>query len=198
MDTQIARGARMTAARLPQGNVISVLYEQHARIRGQFDAVSRLHGELRTAAFGVLREMIAAHEAAEEIVLRPVASLLLPAGVSRARQDEEGDLARGLAAMERLDVEDHEFARSLYLLEEAFSMHASREEAEEYPAILGAVSEHEQAEMGRWIVRATRPVPDHPVPLLAESRSGEGRPVGPFTALAGRARNRLTEAKSGY
>lgn len=42
MDT--AHEERMTAARLPGETIVAVLYEQHTRIRDQFDAVAATWG----------------------------------------------------------------------------------------------------------------------------------------------------------
>jgi Hemerythrin HHE cation binding domain len=193
MDT--AREERMASAQLPQANIVSILYEQHAQLRDQFSVVPDLRGEYRRAAFDMLREMLARHEAAEEAVLRPVTEKLLPAGVSRARSDEEQAAARELAELERMDVDSEEFAPRLRLLEERVTMHFSREEAEEFPVVLGELSEQEQQALGRWMLRAIELAPSHPHPALAGSPVGRAV-LGPFAALYDRARDLLRRART--
>jgi len=191
MDT--AHQERMTAARLPGDTIVAVLYEQHARIRDQFDAVAATAGPDRAAAFDALRELIASHQAAEDVVLRTVTDKLLPAGTTRASTDEEEAVARELADLERTDVHSPEFLPRLRLLEEAFALHAAHEESEEFPAVLAELSAREQTELGHWMKRASRIAPTHPHPALA------GRPIteavaAPFAALYDQARDRLAEA----
>lgn len=190
MDT--AHRERMIAAELAADNVIAVLYRQHARIRDLFDAVLDTTGEERRAAFDELRALLAAHEVAEEVVLRPVTEKLVPAAVTRARNDEEREAARELADIEGMDPEDAEFAPRLRLLAESVALHAAREEAEEFPAVLGEVSQEQQAEMGRRLLRAAELAPTHPHPAVAGSPVGQAV-LGPFAALADRARDRLAE-----
>ena len=115
MDT--AHEERMTAARLPGDTIVAVLYAQHARIRDQFDAVTATSGAERAAAFDTLRELIATHQAAEDVVLRTVTDKLLPAGLTRASTDEEESLARELAELERTDVQSAQFLPRLRLLD---------------------------------------------------------------------------------
>ena len=182
-----AHEERMTAARLPGDTIVAVLYEQHARIGDQFDVVTATAGADRAAAFDTLRELIATHHAAEDVVLRTVTGKLLPAGLTRASTDQEESLARELAELERTDVQGAEFLPRLRLLEEAFQLHAAHEESDEFPAVLTELSATEQAELGRWMKRAG----PHPAPA--------GHPVAdavgaPFAALYDRARDRLAEA----
>jgi hypothetical protein len=189
-----ARDERMAAARLPQANVVSILYEQHAQLRDQFGVVPDLHGEYRRAAFDMLREMLARHEAAEEVVLRPVTEKLLPAALTRACNDEEKAAARELAELEKLDVDDPGFAPRLRMLEEQVQMHFVREEAEEFPAVLGELSEREQEELGRWMLRAIELAPSHPHPTLTGSPVGQAV-LGPFASLYDWARDLLHRAR---
>jgi hypothetical protein len=168
---------------VPADNVVGVLYLQHARIRDQFDVVAGSAGPGREAAFDLLRELLAAHEAAENVVLRAFTEKLLPPELVRARGAEEEAAARELAELERLDAQGPEFAARLRLLEEAFALHAVHEETEEFPAVLAELSEREQRDLGRWVLRAGAGGPT-------------GRPApGPYAALYDRARDRLAEVR---
>jgi hypothetical protein len=186
----------MSATHLPPDNIVAVLYRQHARIRDQFDAVSHSTGGKRQSEFDDLRELLATHEAAEDVVLRAVTDKLLPAALTRARTDEEKATARELAELEGLDVDSPEFAPRLRLLEEAFALHAEHEETEEFPAVLSELSEPEQRELGAWMLRAGELAPKHPHPALAGSTVGQAV-LGPFAALYDQARDRLAEARRG-
>lgn len=191
MDT--AHQGRMTAGRLPGDTIVAVLYEQHARIRDQFDAVAAVPPAGRAAAFDTLREQIATHQAAEDVVLRRVTDKLLPAGTTRASTDEEKAVARELADLEKTDVADPRFLPRLRLLDEAFALHAAHEESEEFPAVLAELSEREQRELGSWMKRASRIAPTHPHPALAGHPAAEAV-AAPFAALYDQARDRLAEA----
>lgn len=188
-----AHEERMMAARLPSEHVVAVLYEQHARIRDRFDAVAETSGAERAAAFDDLRELIATHQAAEDVVLRSVTDKLVPAGLTRTSTDEEQVVARELADLEHLDVEGAEFLPRLRRLEEAFALHAAHEESEEFPAVLTELSEHEQLQLGRWMKRASRIAPTHPHPALAGYPAAQAV-SSPFTVLYDQARDRLAEA----
>src|SRR6266702_1920920 len=189
-----ARDERKAAVRLPQGNVVAVLYEQHAQLRDQFSLVPDLHGEYRREAFDMLREMLARHEAAEEAVLRPVTAKLLPRALTEARNAEEKAAARELAGLEQIDVDSPEFAPRLRLLEEQAVVHFVREEGEEFPAVLGELSEHEQERLGRWMLRAIEFAPSHPHPTLSGSPVGQAG-LGPFASLYDRARDLLARVR---
>ncbi len=139
-----ARDERKAAVRLPQGNVVAVLYEQHAQLRDQFSLVPDLHGEYRREAFDMLREMLAPPR--------------------------------------------------LRLLEEQAVVHFVREEGEEFPAVLGELSEHEQERLGRWMLRAIEFAPSHPHPTLSGSPVGQAV-LGPFASLYDRARDLLARVR---
>jgi Hemerythrin HHE cation binding domain len=189
-----ARDERMAAAYLPLSNVVSVLYEQHAQIRDYFEAVGTLEGDARKAAFDMLRELLAKHEAAEELVMRPVTEKLLPTSFTAAREAEERDAAYELTELEQMDVQGPEFLPRLRKLEEAMWLHASREETDEFPAVLTGISEHEQQEMGRWLLRAMQHDSAYSDPMLG------GFPVAapvvdPYLTLLEQARDRLAKTK---
>src|SRR5258708_32947406 len=122
-----AREERMAAAQLPQANVVSILYEQHAQLRDQFAVVPDLRGEYRRAAFDMLREMLARHEAAEEVVLRPVTEKRLPAALAPARNDEAKAPAGERAELAGRDLGRAHFAPRLPLLAEHAQTRSRRE-----------------------------------------------------------------------
>jgi hypothetical protein len=142
----------------------------------------------------MLRELLAKHEAAEELVMRPVTEKLLPTSFTAAREAEEHDAARELTELEQMDVQGPEFLPRLRKLEEAMWLHASREETDEFPAVLTGLTEHEQQEMGRWLLRAMQHEPAHSDPMLGGFPAAQPV-VDPYLTLLEQARDRLAKTK---
>jgi hypothetical protein len=183
-----ADNERATAAGMPAGSVISVLLEQHAKIRDGFAAVQSTTGAQRQAAFDDLRELLAIHEGGEEMVLRPVSRKDAGAEVADARNKEESEAAHVLAGLEKLDVSDERFLTELAEFEKAVSDHAAHEEREEFPAVQAAHTVEELRELGDKLIKAEAKAPTHPHPTAAGSPAAQ-RVVGPFAALLDKARD---------
>lgn len=150
----------------------------------------------RAAAFDALRALLAAHETAEEIVVRPVSSQLMSRDVIALRNREERRIVRLLAELERLEVAGPGFAEAFGPFEQALLAHLSLEEAEEFPVIEAEVGERERRAMARWMQRAVAYGPSHAHPLAAGSPRAQ-RAVSPFTALLDHARDRLERTRAG-
>lgn len=191
----MAQREREAAATLPSGSVLAVLYEQHARIRDLFPQVAAAKGEERQAKFDELRELLAVHEAGEEMVLRPVTAKVVSETVSDARNKEESDAARILARLEKLDVNSMEFGAMLAGFEEAMSAHATHEEDEEFPRVMAQVSTKEQQKMGERLLTAERLAPTHPHPTATGSTAAQFT-VGPFVGLLDKAKDAFAARKS--
>src|SRR3954451_21599269 len=114
---------RAKAATLPEGDVIRVLLEQHARIRELFAHVQSASGEHKKQTFDELRALLAVHETAEEMVLRPVSSKAAGKEVAEARNQEEAAANEVLADLEKLDVDTPEFDRMLADFERSVDQH---------------------------------------------------------------------------
>jgi Hemerythrin HHE cation binding domain len=166
-----------------QGSVLTVLRAQHVRLR---ELLAEVRGaddhERRAAAFEALRELLAAHETAEEIVLRPVSAKVMSRTVTTARNREEHAIVKLLAELEGTDVAGAEFGERFVAFEHAVLEHLSLEESEEFPVIEELIDPHESGVMARWIERATALGPTHPHPAAVGSPMVR-RVVAPFTAL---------------
>jgi hypothetical protein len=184
----LAQKEREAAAALPQGSILAVLYDQHARIREQFELVKSADGAARQTAFDHLRELLAVHEAGEEMVVRPATKKIVGAEVADARNEEESEAAHVLADLEKMDVASAEFARTFAEFEQAVSDHALHEENEEFPAILAQVSTEDQQKMGERLLKAEKTAPTHPHPGAAGSTTAQYT-VGPFAALLDKAKD---------
>jgi Hemerythrin HHE cation binding domain len=173
-------------------SVLAVLCAQHGRIRELLAEVRAREGESERGqqAFETLRELLAAHETAEEIVLRPVSVQVMSRDVTTARNREEREIVRLLADLEGRDVADAEFGERFGAFEHAVAEHLSLEEAEEFPVIEEQLDPHESTVMARWIERAVELGPTHPHPAAAGLPIAQ-RVVAPFTALLDHARDRF-------
>jgi hemerythrin superfamily protein len=178
------------AASLPEGDVIRILLEQHARIRELFSAVRTSTGERKQESFDELRGLLAVHETAEEMVLRPVSRVTAGKEVAQARNDEEAEATKVLAELEKLDITSPEFDRTLRKLEKSVTEHAEHEEKQEFPAILSQRDEGRRADMGKALRAAEKAGPTHPHTSTAGS-SAKQWVAGPFAAMVDKVRDTL-------
>jgi hemerythrin-like domain-containing protein len=190
MAVQAAVREREEAARLPEGDVIRTLLEQHARIRELFADVRSVSGEHRQQAFDELRALIAVHETAEEMVLRPVTKRAAGQEVVDARNREEDEAAHVLRDLEKMDVSSERFDSVLTEFEQAVSQHAEREEREEFPAVRAACEQDKLRSMGDHLRRAEKFAPTHPHPGTAGSPVKQWA-VGPFASIVDRVKDAI-------
>lgn len=185
---------RAKAATLQDGDVIRILLEQHARIRDLFGQVKTSVGrETKQEAFDDLRALLAVHETAEELVLRPVSARLVGSAVVDERNDEEAEATEVLSKLESLDIESPEFVTQFAELEQAVDQHADAEEREEFVQILAACSEEERLQMGGKVRAAEVVAPTRPHPGI-EPGSTAQKVTGPFLGLVDRVRDAITGA----
>lgn len=121
-----ATAERTEAARLPDGDVVGVLLTQHARIRDLFGTIRDTRGERRKEAFDELRALLAVHEVAEELVLRPASKKVTGEQQVQARNHEEAEAAEVLKRLESMDVDGPEFDSALADFERSVGEHADR------------------------------------------------------------------------
>lgn len=182
---------REKAARLPEGDVIRILLEQHALVREMFGHVRSATGEDKKVLFDDLRALLAVHETAEQMVLRPVTDRVGGAAVAKERTAEETEANHVLKELESLDVTAPDFDTRLAAFEQSVDHHAESEETEEFPLVLANCPAEERKSLGDRIRRAEAIAPTHPHP------STSGRPVaqmtvGPFAAIVDRVKDALT------
>jgi hemerythrin superfamily protein len=179
----------------PDQSVLAVLREQHGRIRTLLDEVRAGSGAARSAAFDALSRTLAAHETAEEIVLRPVSVQLMSRDATADRNHEERRIAERLAELEQLDARDEpRWAELFATFEQAVVEHLSTEESREFPIVESEVDDLELARMARWTTRAFELGPDHAQPLTAGHPTAE-RVVMPFRVLADKMRDLLERTR---
>ncbi|MFR0357347.1 hemerythrin domain-containing protein [Streptomyces sediminimaris] len=181
------------AARLPEGDVVAVLLEQHARIRELFGKVKQAGGEEKQKTFDELRALLAVHETAEEMILRPVAADTAGKAETDARNKEEAEANKVLSELEKMDVDSAEFARLLGEFESSVLEHAEHEEHEEFPAVRAGCSEDQLRKMGGRLRSAERMAPTHPHPTAAGSTSAQWL-TGPFASMVDRTKDALSRS----
>lgn len=188
-----AAAERAEAAKLPKDDVVGVLLSQHARIRDLFAEVKSAEGEHRRRKFDELRGLLAVHESAEEMIVRPVAKKAASEREATARNAEEKEASRVLAELERMEFTSEEFRSTLGELESSVSEHANLEERDEFPALIDHCSEDERIQMGSRLLAAERAAPTHPHPGAAGSTPAQWT-VGPFASLLDHARDAIARA----
>jgi Hemerythrin HHE cation binding domain len=186
-------GSAREAVEQPQGDLIEILIEQHARIRELFSHVTGAEGEHKQQAFDELRALLAAHETGEEMVLRPVSSKDAGSEVADARNQEEYDANRLLAELESMDTASAEFDQAFATLEQAVLDHAEHEEREEFPPVREREDRDRLVSMGKLLRAAEKIAPTHPHPSTAGSPAAQWT-VGPFASLVDHARDAIKGA----
>lgn len=184
---------RAQAASLPEGDVIRILLEQHGRIHDLFDEVTATRGDQKQLAFDELRALLAVHETAEELVLRPVSKPIAGDGIADARNEEEAAANEVLAALEKLDISSADFDTKFQAFRAAVDQHAENEEKEEFPAVIAQCDLEKRRDMGKKLKRVESLAPTHPHPSVAGSTAGQLM-VGPFASLVDRTRDALSSA----
>ncbi len=180
---------RQQAAQLPQGDVIRVLLEQHARIQDLFAQLQTAAAEQKQHVFDELRRLLAVHEVAEEMIVRPVTRQTDDGGpVAEARNKEEDQATHTLAQLEKMDVSSSEFDMMIGRFKSAVVTHAEHEENEEFPRILSSQSEGVRQKMGMALQMAEKTAPTHPHPSAAGSTVAQYI-AGPFASLLDHARD---------
>lgn len=182
---------RAQAAKLPDGDVIRILLEQHARIQDLFADVASAKGDAKKEAFDELRALLAVHETAEEMILRPVSKPLAADGVADARNQEEAEANKVLADLEKLDVTSSDFDTKFASFKQSVVQHAENEEQEEFPAVLDQCDADKRRSMGDRLKAAESIAPTHPHPSTAGSPVAQWA-VGPFASLVDRTRDALS------
>ena len=173
---------------------IVALRIQHDEIRSLLDEVGDSRGGQRRAAFDALRELLARHETAEEMVLRPLSRSKVSDEVADARMREENDAKETLAHLESLDVESAEFDREFSTFAADVRAHADAEESEEFSGLADSLGDHERARLADAVRTAERTAPTHPHP--SADTTAKNYVTGPFAAMADRARDAIGKLTS--
>jgi len=179
-----------------RGDVVEQLLAQHRLVRSAIDDVAKTTtAKARQQAFDVLRELLARHETAEEMIIRPLTRDIAGGEtVAKARMDEENESKDVLAKLENLDIASEEFARLFETFGQAVLAHAQSEEAFEFPLLRQHLDAAKSEKAERMLLLAEKMAPTHPHPSARSTAMNYV--AGPFAALVDRARDMISKALS--
>jgi hemerythrin superfamily protein len=174
-------------------DVIEFLLDQHQQVKGLLTDVLEAHGQDRQRYFDEVREMLARHETAEEMIVRPL-TRKAPGGeqVAQGRMDEENEAKEVLAALEKLDVDSTEFTQKFAEFRQAVLDHAQAEETQEFPLLRQNTDEDALVKARDHVKRAEAMAPTHPHP--SAKTTAANYVAGPFAAMLDRAKDAFSSS----
>jgi hemerythrin superfamily protein len=175
--------------------VVAFLKAQHNLIEDMFDEV--LHASdprAREKPFVELRQLLAVHETAEEMVVHPRVRRQADAGdeIVDARLAEEHEAKELLSQIEKLHVTSQQFIDELTKLRDAVLDHAEHEENEEFPVLQREVDADDLKRMAIAVRAAEAIAPTRPHAGVESAKLNFV--VGPFASMLDRARDLLQQA----
>jgi hemerythrin superfamily protein len=177
--------------------VVAFLKAQHNLIEDMFDEVLLASDpEAREKPFAALRQLLAAHETAEEMLVHPRVRREADAGnaIVDARLKEEHDAKELLSQIEKLDITSQHFIDELTTLRQAVLEHAENEEIDEFPYLETGLDANELKRMTTAVRAAQAIAPTHPHPGVESAKLNFV--VGPFASMLDRARDAIRAAIS--
>ena len=176
-------------------DVVEFLIAQHHQVRSLLADVLASTGEERQRCFDDVRELLARHETAEEMIVRPLTRKASHGGgVADARMAEENEAKEVLAKLEKMDVDSAEFTSTFTQFQQSVHAHAEAEETQEFP-LLRANTDQKALQKARSAVAiAEKMAPTHPHPSAKTTTMNYV--AGPFAAMLDRARDAFSKARS--
>jgi len=178
-------------------DVVKFLKDQHNLIKDMFEEVlSASSDEARDKAFTQLRQLLAVHETAEEMVVHPRARNELNDGdaIVDARLKEEHEAKEQLSKLEKLDVSSKEFIDELTKFRDAVVDHADHEENEEFNKLQRQLDSDDLGRMAKAVLAAEAIAPTRPHAGVESAKLNFA--VGPFASMLDRARDLIKQATS--
>ena len=178
------------------GDVIDQLLEQHELVRAAiYEVAATTTAKSRQKTFDALRELLARHETAEEMIIRPLTRNIDGGDeIAAARMDEENESKIVLAKLEKLDIASVEFARMFEQFAGAVLTHAQAEEKTEFPLLRQQLEPEQLARAEKLLLTAEKTAPTHPHPSARTTAANYV--AGPFAAMADRARDAIGKARA--
>src|SRR6185436_5305958 len=141
-----------------------------------------------------LRQLLAVHETAEEMVVHPRARRDIKDGdaIVDARLQEEHDAKEQLANLEGMDMNSQEFLDALTAFRDAVVAHAEHEENEEFTQLQRDLAPDELKELASAVQAAQAIAPTRPHPGVESAKLNFV--VGPFASMLDRARDLIAAA----
>jgi hemerythrin superfamily protein len=178
-------------------DAVKFLTDQHNLIKDMFDEVlSASSNEARDKAFTKLRQLLAVHETAEEMVVHPRARNELKDGdaVIDALLHEEHAAKEQLAKLENMDIGSKKFLDELTKFRDAVIDHAEHEETEEFKKLHRQLDSGDLGRMAKALQAAEAIAPTRPHAGVESAKLNFA--VGPFASMLDRARDLIKQATS--
>jgi hemerythrin superfamily protein len=171
-------------------DVVAFLKAQHNLIEDMFDQVLRASDPAaREEPFVHLRQLLAVHETAEEMVVHPRARREVTNfdSIVDARLEEEHDAKQLLSRIEKMDITSQEFIDEFIKLRDAVLDHAQHEETYEFPKLEKELDDDESKKLTTAVRAAEAISPTRPHPGVESALMNFA--VGPFASMLDRARD---------
>ena len=175
--------------------VVAFLKAQHDLIEDMFDEVLLASDpKAREKPFIALRQLLAVHETAEEMIVHPWVRREFDGGdaIVDARLKEEHEAKEQLSKIEGLDTTSQQFVDELTKLREAVLKHAEHEENEEFPKLQQELDADELKQMATAVRAAEAVAPTRPHPGVESAKLNFA--VGPFASMLDRVRDVIKQA----
>lgn len=176
-------------------DAVEFLKHQHNQIKDTFEEVLNASGpKAREQAFIELRQLLAVHETAEEMVVHPRARREVADGDSivDARLKEEHEAKEQLAALEKMDIGSQQFLDELATFRDAVVEHAEHEESEEFGKLQAELDAEDLKRMAGAVRAAEAIAPTRPHAGVESATLNFA--VGPFASMLDRARDAISSA----
>jgi len=176
-------------------DVVAFLIGQHNLIKDMFDDVlSASETRAREEAFIALRQLLAVHETAEEMIVHPRARREIEDGdaVVDRRLEEERDAKEQLSKLEDMDFGSQYFLSALTEFRDAVTDHADNEENEEFNLLRDELDAGDLKRMAAAVQAAAAIAPTRPHPGVESAKMNFA--AGPFASMLDRARDAISAA----
>jgi hemerythrin superfamily protein len=176
-------------------DVVRFLKDQHNLIKDMFDDVlSASDPKAREKAFVDLRQLLAVHETAEEMVVHPTARREVAHGeeIVEARLKEEHTAKEMLSKLESMDINSKAFITELNKFRDAVIDHAEHEENEEFNKLARKLDKDDLGRMAKAVQAAEAIAPTRPHAGVESAKMNFA--VGPFASMLDRARDLIGAA----
>ncbi|MFN3008263.1 hemerythrin domain-containing protein [Mycolicibacterium wolinskyi] len=176
-------------------DVVKFLRDQHNLIKDLFEEVfSASTDEAREKAFIELRQLLAVHETAEEMVVHPRVRREVADGeeIVEARLHEEHAAKEQLSKLESMDIGSEEFITELTKFREAVIDHADHEEQEEFNKLQRKLDADDLERMAKAVQAAEAIAPTRPHAGVESAAANFA--IGPFASMLDRARDLIGAA----
>jgi hemerythrin superfamily protein len=176
-------------------DVVKFLKDQHNLIKDMFEEVlSASEAKAREKAFIELRQLLAVHETAEEMVVHPLVRREVAKGdeIVDARLEEEHKAKEMLSKLESMDIDSPKFIDELTKFRDAVIDHAEHEENEEFTKLQRKLDANDRERLAKAVRAAEAIAPTRPHPGVESATLNTV--VGPFASMIDRARDALKQA----